>query len=73
MTPESIRWLAAKGKKEEAEAVLKKMADTNGKSLPLHTGELLENVRTWTCCSNIDRYDYYYNNNIYTSTVIDGS
>ncbi|GFR66115.1 solute carrier family 22 member 8 [Elysia marginata] len=43
-TPESIRWLAAKGKKDEAEAVLQKMADTNGKPLPPHTGELLETV-----------------------------
>ncbi|RUS86076.1 hypothetical protein EGW08_006169, partial [Elysia chlorotica] len=43
-TPESIRWLVAKGKKEEAEAVLKKMADTNGKPLPPHTGDLLDSV-----------------------------
>ncbi|KAK3773684.1 hypothetical protein RRG08_001414 [Elysia crispata] len=41
-TPESIRWLAAKGKKQEAEAVLKKMADTNGRPLPPHAAELLD-------------------------------
>ena len=44
MTPESIRWLIGKRKKEEVEALLKKIADTNGYTLPSYTADLLEKV-----------------------------
>ncbi|GFO36734.1 solute carrier family 22 member 8, partial [Plakobranchus ocellatus] len=42
LAPESLRWLTAKGRIDEAEAVLQKMADTNGRTLPPWTRGFLE-------------------------------
>jgi hypothetical protein len=44
--PESPRWLLARGRFEEAEKILKKMARVNGKSLPANYMVQLK-VREW--------------------------
>ena len=40
--PESLRYLTVKGKLNEAEAVVARIAKTNGKPLPTLTSQVLE-------------------------------
>lgn len=43
--PESPRWLLSMGRVEECEAIMKKVAATNGRALPPNLRELLEEAR----------------------------